>query len=83
MIRAHRRDELLQFLNKNEIEAKIHYPRPIHLQPAAKVLGYPPGRFPKAEQDCREIITLPAHQHLSDDEIEHTIHMVKKFYGKN
>jgi dTDP-4-amino-4,6-dideoxygalactose transaminase len=83
MIRAQRRDELLQFLNMNEIEAKIHYPRPIHLQPAAKVLGYPPGRFPKAEKDCREIITLPAHQHLSDDEIDYTIHMVKKFYGKN
>ena len=83
MVRAKKRDELLRFLNENGIEAKIHYPRPMHLQPAAKVLGYPLGRFPKAEQDCQEIITLPAHQHLTNEEIEFTIRTVKKFYGKN
>jgi dTDP-4-amino-4,6-dideoxygalactose transaminase len=83
MVRAKKRDELLRFLNENGIEAKIHYPRPMHLQPAAKGLGYPLGRFPKAEQDCRDIITLPAHQHLTDEEIEFTIRTVRKFYGKN
>ena len=82
MVRAERRDELLSYLHGNGIEAKIHYPRPIHLQPAAAMLGYGLGSFPKAEEDCRKIITLPAHQHLTEGEINYTIEMVRKFYGK-
>jgi len=82
MVRAKRRDDLLAFLNSHGIEAKIHYPRPIHLQPAAASLGYPKGRFPKAEEDCSTILTLPAHQHLTEAEIEHVIRTVKTFYGR-
>ena len=82
MVRAKRRDDLLRHLQARGVQAKIHYPKPIHLQPAASVLGYPPGRFPKAEQDCREIITLPAHQHLTEEEIEFTIRCVREFYQK-
>ena len=82
MVRAKRRDDLLRHLQARGVQAKIHYPKPIHLQPAASVLGYPPGRFPKAEQDCREIITLPAHQHLTEGEIEFTIRCVREFYRK-
>jgi dTDP-4-amino-4,6-dideoxygalactose transaminase len=82
MVRAKRRDDLLRHLQAQGVQAKIHYPKPIHLQPAASVLGYPLGRFPKAEQDCREIITLPAHQHLTEEEIEFTIRCVREFYQK-
>ena len=80
IIRVERRDELLTYLLENGIEAKIHYPIPVHLQKAAKHLGYKKGDFPNCEKDCKLIISLPAHQHLSDEEIAYTIKMVREFY---
>lgn len=80
MIRVKKRDELLACLNKNGVEAKVHYPIPVHLQKAAQYLGYKEGDFPVAEEDSRTIITLPAHQHLTPEEIEYTIEQVKSFY---
>lgn len=80
MVRAKKRDQLLAFLLQRGVEAKIHYPKPIHLQPAAAYLGYKEGDFPKAEADCRSIITLPAHQHLTREEIDFTIKSVHHFY---
>jgi dTDP-4-amino-4,6-dideoxygalactose transaminase len=80
MVRAKRRDELHAFLNGQGVEAKIHYPVPVHLQPAARHLGYGPGSFPVCEDDCRNIITLPAHPYLRDEEVEYVIDQVRSFY---
>lgn len=80
MVRAQRRDDLLKHLLAHGVEAKIHYPVPVHLQPAARQLGYRAGDFPRCEEDCRRIITLPAHQHLTQQEIEYTIETVFSFY---
>ncbi|MED5578734.1 MAG: DegT/DnrJ/EryC1/StrS family aminotransferase [Nitrospinota bacterium] len=82
IVRAEKRDELLQFLQERGVEAKIHYPIPVHLQKASEYLGYKKGDFPFAERDCSEIITLPAHQHLTDVELDFTIDSVFSFYGK-
>jgi aminotransferase EvaB len=82
MVRVKDRDGLLKFLQERGVEAKVHYPTPIHLQPAAASLGYKRGTFPKAEADCQSIITLPAHQHLTEKEIAYTIRSVHDFYGK-
>ena len=80
MIRARRRAELLEYLNRNGVEAKIHYPIPVHLQEAAEHLGYKAGDFTVSEEDSRTIITLPAHQHLTPGEIEYTIDCIRTFY---
>ena len=80
VIRVKDRDALLAYLLKNEIEAKVHYPIPLHLQEAAKYLGYKPGDFPVCEEHCRTIITLPVHQHLTPEEIDYVIEHVRKFY---
>lgn len=80
IIRVQKRDELLASLNKNGVEAKVHYPIPIHLQKAARHLGYKEGDFPVSEADSRSIITLPAHQHLSGEEIDYVIDSVRRFY---
>ncbi|MBT9141750.1 MAG: dTDP-3-amino-3,4,6-trideoxy-alpha-D-glucose transaminase [Syntrophomonadaceae bacterium] len=80
MIRVKRRDELLAYLHRKGVEAKVHYPIPVHLQKAAQHLGYKKGDFPVCEEDSRTIITLPAHQHLTDDEISYTIEQVRSFY---
>lgn len=81
VIRVTRRDELLAFLSERGVEAKIHYPVPVHLQPAARHLGYRPGDFPRSEDDSLNIITLPAHQHLTDEELDSTIAAIAAFYG--
>tara|TARA_Y100000590_G_scaffold117140_2_gene133810 strand:- start:1898 stop:3022 length:1125 start_codon:yes stop_codon:yes gene_type:complete len=80
MLRCEKRDKLLEYLNANQIEAKIHYPIPMHLQKASSYLGYKKGDFPISEADSKSIITLPAHQHLNDDQIEYTIETIKDFY---
>lgn len=71
------RDRLLRHLIDREIEAKIHYPIPLHLQEAAKSLGYKRGDFPVAESQANGLITLPAHQFI---EVEHTDFMLKTIF---
>lgn len=82
IVQAQKRDELLRHLNEAGIEAKVHYPMPLHLQNCCKHLGYKPGSFPVAEAQARSIITLPAHQHLSKKQIQFTIDKIKEFYKK-
>ncbi len=74
------RDRLNKYLNENGIESKVHYPIPLHLQPASRSLGYKKGDFPVAEQQAASLITLPAHQHLTQEEIEYVIEHVHQFY---
>jgi len=81
MVRAEHRDGLLRFLGDAGVEAKVHYPIPIHLQVAARSLGYCEGAFPSAERDAKTVITLPAHPYLTDDEVEYAIDRVREFYG--
>jgi len=81
IVRAERRDELVRFLVDSGVEAKIHYPIPVHLQEAAEGLGYGEGDFPRAERDAKTVVTLPAHPYLNDDEIDYTIDRVRAFYG--
>ena len=81
MLRVQQRDELLKYLNDRGVEAKVHYPVPVHLQPAAAHLGYKAGDFPVTEEDSRVCITLPAHQHLTADEVSYAIDTVRAFYG--
>lgn len=78
---ATRRDELVKYLNDHEVEAKVHYPVPIHLQNAARDLGYKRGDFPVCEQQAEEILTLPAHQHITREQIDYTVSIIRKFYG--
>ena len=80
IVRVKRRDELLSYLQTNEIAARIHYPIPVHLQKAAAHLGYKKGDFPTAEADSKVSITLPSHQHLTDAEIEYMIEKIHAFY---
>jgi dTDP-4-amino-4,6-dideoxygalactose transaminase len=80
IVRVERRDELRAYLKESGIDARIHYPIPVHLQKAAAHLGYKQGDFPMAENDSRTSITLPAHQHLTDAEIEYMLEKIHAFY---
>ena len=80
IIFAQNRDELLRCCNDKGIAAKIHYPVPIYLQPALKVLGHKKGDFPVADEHADKIITFPCDQHLSKSEIDYIINIVTDFY---
>jgi len=82
IIRVQRRAELLRFLADQGVEAKVHYPIPLHLQPAAKDLGYSRGSFPVAEAQADDIVTLPGHQYLTASEVEYMISAVRRFYDR-
>jgi len=80
ILRVKQRDQLLAYLHEHGIEAKIHWPIPVHLQKAAAYLGYKLGDFPVTEADMRTTISLPLHQHLTTDEIDYMIDKIRCFY---
>jgi dTDP-4-amino-4,6-dideoxygalactose transaminase len=82
IVRAERRDELIKSLVSEGVEAKVHYPIPLHLQKAARDLGYKRGDFPVAEAQAADIVTLPGHQFLTDDEVDFMIDRVRRFYRR-
>ncbi|OHD69334.1 MAG: hypothetical protein A2W19_05335 [Spirochaetes bacterium RBG_16_49_21] len=79
VIQVERRDELIEYLRKNGVETKIHYPIPIHLMEASRRFGYKKGDFPVAERQSERIISLPIHQHLRTDQIDHVIESIRSF----
>jgi dTDP-3-amino-2,3,6-trideoxy-4-keto-D-glucose/dTDP-3-amino-3,4,6-trideoxy-alpha-D-glucose/dTDP-2,6-dideoxy-D-kanosamine transaminase len=82
VIQVQARDALLAYLLENGITAKIHYPIPVHLQPAALHLGYKAGNFPLCERHCQTILSLPVHQHLTEEELDYVIEHVRTFYSR-
>jgi aminotransferase EvaB len=82
VIQARDRDGLLAFLARRDVEAKIHYPIPIHLQPAAKHLGYKPGAMPVTETQSRTILTLPVHQDLTQAQLAYVAATIREFYTR-
>ena len=82
VIRVKSRDALLAYLLERGIKAKVHYPIPVHLQKAAAYLGYKKGDFPVCEQDCATIISLPVHQHLTDEQMSYVIESIWEFYSR-
>ena len=81
MFQAKRRDELIDYLKDKGIDAKIHYPVNMHLQPAAKYLGYSKGDFPVAEKLSNGCVSLPVHEYVDAEDIKLMADSVKSFYS--
>ncbi len=82
-INVEKRDKLLKFLVKNSVDAKVHYPIPMHLQPAAKYLKYKKGDFPVAEEMANTSLSLPVHEFIKEKHIKFVVKLIDKFYQKN
>lgn len=80
VIQVDRRDELQAFLRGHGVGTAIHYPVPIHLQPASADLGYRAGDFPVTERQAGRILTLPINQTLSPDDISYVADRVNEFF---
>lgn len=79
VIRTEQRDALKDHLVSKGISAGIHYPLPIHLQPAYQDLGYKRGDFPVTEAYADRILSLPMYAELSDRQIEFISQTVCEF----
>jgi len=82
VVHVDRRDELRTWLLDHGIETSIHYPTPIHLQPAANGLGYGRGAFPVTERQAARILSLPIHQFLSAEDIDRVATTIQEFYRR-
>ncbi len=69
VVRVQERQKVQQALKEEGIATGIHYPIPLHMQPAYKHLGLPAGSFPVAERFASEILSLPMYPELSADQI--------------
>ena len=81
-INVKKRDLLQKYLIKNNIDAKVHYPIPIHLQKAAKYLKYKKGDFPIAEKMANTSLSLPVHEFIKEKDIKYVVNLINKFYSK-
>ena len=79
-INVNKRDSLQKFLIKNDIDAKVHYPIPIHLQKAAKFLKYKKGDFPVSERLAKTSLSLPVHEFINKKHVAHVVNTINKFY---
>lgn len=73
------RSALQKHLSDQGIPAMIYYPVPLHLQEAFENLGYTKGDFPVTEQLCTEVISLPMHTELSEQQLKRITEAVLDF----
>jgi dTDP-4-amino-4,6-dideoxygalactose transaminase len=81
VIKAQDRDNLKAYLTDKGVGTAIHYPVPIHLQEAAKDLGYGLGSFPVTEEQSQSILSLPVYPELTEAQLEYAAGCVRNFYN--
>jgi len=79
VIRSAERDQLRSALAADGVETGLHYPLPLHLQPALARLGYSRGDFPVTEAWAEELLSLPMFTELETSEIERVTSAVAAF----
>jgi dTDP-4-amino-4,6-dideoxygalactose transaminase len=78
--RVPERDRLQEALRDSGVQTLVHYPIPVHLQPAYRDLGQPKGSCPEAERAAGEILSLPLYPELRDSQVERVARVILKFY---
>jgi dTDP-4-amino-4,6-dideoxygalactose transaminase len=78
VVRVANRDEVRDVLAAEGISSGIHYPIPLHLQPALSSLGYGKGSFPVTEEWARTQLSLPMFPELAESEIERVAEVVRR-----
>jgi dTDP-4-amino-4,6-dideoxygalactose transaminase len=81
VMRTGERDRLLAHLNDAGIQAGIHYPVPLHLQPAFEFMGMKAGSMPSAERWANECVSLPIYPQLSTNAQDRIVDSIQAFFG--
>jgi len=79
VIRTENRDRLREELKSEGVATGIHYPIPLHLQPAYKYLGHKRGDFPITEKASQEILSLPMFAELSGNQIGEIVQLIRNY----
>jgi len=80
-IRTPQRDALAAYLEEHDIGFATHYRSPAHLQPACRPYGLYRAELPVTEQAADEVLQLPIHPYLSEEQIEYVAETVRGFFG--
>lgn len=81
VVRVEERDAVREKLGADGVESGIHYPVPLHLQPAFAGLGYGPGDFPVAERLAGSILSLPMFPEITDAQVEYVVERLAAAVG--
>jgi len=79
VIRVSDREALMEYLKKAGVATGLHYPIPIHLQPAYAELGYKPGDFPITEAYAETIVSLPIFPELDDEKVAYVANAIHEY----
>lgn len=79
VVRIRDRDGLQEALAKEGISTGVHYPVPLHLQPAFESLGVPAGSLPVTEKVSAEVVSLPMYAELSDSQVGRIAELIKRY----
>ena len=75
------RDQLAKHLRSDDVETGMHYPTPLHLQPALAHLGYSQGQFPVAERSAETMLSLPLFPGMLDEEQDQVVESLLTFFA--
>ncbi|HYG81450.1 MAG TPA: DegT/DnrJ/EryC1/StrS family aminotransferase [Pyrinomonadaceae bacterium] len=82
VVQSGERAALQKALSEAGVQTGIHYPVPIHLQPAYAFLNHRPGDFPEAERQAARVVSLPMFPELTEKQIMHVAETVRAFTEK-
>ncbi|MGD9153205.1 MAG: DegT/DnrJ/EryC1/StrS family aminotransferase [Gammaproteobacteria bacterium] len=80
VIKTKQRNKLQKYLSQKGIATGIHYPIPLHLQKAYSFLGHKKGDFPEAEKIAKQILSLPMHPYLNQQQQSFIVKNINHFF---
>lgn len=83
ILETDRREELQHRLTERGIQTGIHYPIPVHMQPAYADLGYREGDFPNSEAAAKRMLSLPMFPELTEEQIDRVVREIRDFFERN
>ncbi|HEX8687980.1 MAG TPA: DegT/DnrJ/EryC1/StrS family aminotransferase [Pyrinomonadaceae bacterium] len=82
VVQSSERDALQRYLSAAGVQTGIHYPVPVHLQPAYAAHGHREGDFPHAERLSRRALSLPMYAELTERQLRYVADAVSDFYAE-
>ena len=83
VVQTEERERLQRYLSAAGVQTGIHYPVPVHLQPAYAALGHMEGDFPEAESQARRVISLPMFAELTEQHLKYVADALSDFYAES
>jgi dTDP-4-amino-4,6-dideoxygalactose transaminase len=81
VVYVEQRDAVRAGLEARGVHTAIHYPRPVHLQPAFAALGFGPGSFPHAERACERVLSMPFFPEMTDEQVQYAAEQLAEVVG--